>query len=302
MSILAQQPQVEPSLNSQGGLGRPFVVVTGGKGGVGKSTIAANLAALFGHVGARPLLVDLDFGLANLDVLLGVQPQHRLGAHVHGDASLRECLVEAPGGISLLPAGAAEEDAPAAMDEDARRRLLQGLREVAEPHGVIIGDSAAGVGPEVLSFAAEADRVLVVTTPEPAALTDAYGVVKALDHWARQRGLELPTPELFVNLVSSADEARRAVAGLTNACRRFLARSPRLVGWMPRGRAVLQATLARRPFVLDAPSAPATKQLARLAHRWVDGFLGEAFRSEKQLIPAPSGLEKGSQAPDGCDR
>ena len=269
-------------LRGQRGLGRPFVLVTGGKGGVGKSTVAMNLAALLGHVGARPLLVDLDFGLANLDVLLGVEPKRRLGAHLSGEAELSDCLLEAPGGITLLPAGSAQGEIPVPMDENARARLLRGLCHIAPEYGVILGDSAAGVGSEVLSFAAQADRVLVVTTPDPAALTDAYGVIKALDRWASDHGQELPTPELLVNLCQSADEAKRQVAGLIQACRTFLGRSPRLVGWLPRGRVVLQACLARRPFVLDAPKAPATRQLARLAHRWVDGFLGE--RMTQQVV------------------
>ena len=292
MSLLASRPTA--SISQGAGLGRPFVLVTGGKGGVGKSTIAANLAAVLGAAGARPLLVDLDFGLANLDVLLGVAPDLRAGAYLRGEADLRDCLLETPFGVTLLPAGSAAGEEPVALDPQAREELFDGLRGIAPDHGVVVGDSAAGIGPEVLRFAAEADRVLVVTTPEPAALTDAYGVVKALDHWARAHDLALPTPELFVNFARDAEEAQRAVAGLRGACKRFLARSPRLVGWMPRGRAVLQAILAQRPFVVDAPQAPATRQLTRLAHRWVDGLLA--------LAPPRTTPEIGSQALDGSDR
>ena len=292
MSVLASRSSAPTSATS--GLGRPFVLVTGGKGGVGKSTIAANLAAVLGHAGARPLLVDLDFGLANLDVLLGVDPDLRAGAYLRGEATVRDCLLDTPYRVTLLPAGSSAGEEPVAFDPPARERLLDGLRAVAPDHGVVVGDSAAGIGPEVLRFAALADRVLVVTTPEPAALTDAYGVVKALDHWAREHDLALPTPELFVNFARDAEEAQRVVAGLRSACKRFLSRSPRLVGWMPRGRAVLRAILAQRPFVVDAPNAPATRQLTRLAHRWVDGLLATA--------PAPIAPEKGSQALDGSDR
>jgi flagellar biosynthesis protein FlhG len=264
------------------GLGQPFVLVTGGKGGVGKSTVAANLATLFGRAKARPLLVDLDFELANLDILLGVEPGPRMGAYLSGKMSLTKCLVATPYGVNLLPAGSAASEEYKPVDSAARSRLLKGLRAVAPNHGLVIGDSAAGIGPEVLTFASEADRVLVVTTPDPAALTDAYGVLKALDHWSRERELDVATPELFVNFAASADEAQRSVRGLVSASRRFLGRTPRVGGWMPRGRAVSQAILGRRPFVVDAPKAPATRQLARLAHRWADALLSS------------SNLEKGS--------
>lgn len=266
MSVFAT-PDVRPARTPRRGLGRPFVLVTGGKGGVGKSTVAANLGVLLAQRAAQPLLVDLDFGLANLDVILGLEPKRNLEHFSSGTDSITECICRAPAGLDLLPAssGTAEMARP-----DPRRlsRLIDALRLAAPDYGLVLGDSAAGIGPEVMTFAAEADRVLVVTTAEPAALTDAYGVIKAIDAHAAAQGLEVPTPDLFVNLVSGIEEARSVADGLRAVCERFLARSPRLVGWMPRSRTVLRGIIERTPFVLSEPRALPTRCLGRLADRY----------------------------------
>ena len=249
------------------GLGRPFVLVTGGKGGVGKSTIAANLGVLLAADGCAPLLLDLDFGLANLDLMLGVRPERNVEDYLVGKAELEDCVHTGPSGLRFLPAGSGNSDM-ARPDERRLGFLVRGLRELAPGAGIVIGDSAAGIGPEVMTFAAHADRVLVVTTPEPAALTDAYGVIKALDAHAARHGVEVPTPELFVNFVTGIEEARRVADGLRGICERFLARSPRLVGWMPRSRTVLEGVARQAPFVLSDRRALASRCLRSLAARY----------------------------------
>jgi flagellar biosynthesis protein FlhG len=249
------------------GFGRPFVLVTGGKGGVGKSTVAANLGVLLAQRGVDPLLVDLDFGLANLDVMLGLEPERNLEDFLGGDHRLEECICRGPASLNVLPAGSGTVGM-ARPDPQRLARLIAALRVTASDHGLVLGDSAAGIGPEVMEFAAEADRVLVVTTSEPAAVTDAYGVIKAIDTHAGERGIEVPTPDLFVNLVSGIEEARAVAGNLRTVCERFLARSPRMVGWMPRSRSVLQGIIGRTPFVLSSPRALTTRCLERLAERY----------------------------------
>jgi flagellar biosynthesis protein FlhG len=165
-------------------------------------------------------------------------------------------------------------------DDERRERLLAGLGELSANYDLVLGDSAAGIGPDVLAFALRADVVLVVTTNDPTALTDAYGVVKALDAHARETGVEVPTPEVFVNLVSGVDEAEAAARRLRAVCERFLARSPRMAGWLPRTAAVQSACFEQRPFVGGAagPSdhwhnSLENHCLRRLASR-VEGLLG----------------------------
>lgn len=245
-------------------MGVPFVLITGGKGGVGKTTLAANLAVELARSGRRVLLVDLDLGLGNLHVALRLSPRADLEDALARRQPLEECVLEGPCGLHLLPAGSGN---PAmAEGDDARRVALRGaLAELGTRYELVLGDSAAGIGPDVLAFATCADHVLAVTTPDPAALTDAYGLVKAVDAFAREAGQELPTPELVLNLVSGVDEATRLHAVLAGVCQQFLARVPRLAGWLPRSSAVQASVLEQRPFVLAQRRSLETGNLRRLA-------------------------------------
>ena len=273
----------------------PLVLVTGGKGGVGKTTVAANLAVLLareagaarvpttpahppdrsgGRVvageGREILLVDLDLGLADLGVFLRLPEGPGIEGHLERGVALEDCLVAGPEGLVVLP-GSPGSHRMARPDGVRRARLFAGLARLSGRFGTILADSPAGIGPDVLHAAERAGRVLVVTTPEPAALADAYGLVKALDAHARESGTEVPTPELFVNLAADAHEARAVAERLASVCRRFLARSPRLAGWMPRSRAVAQSVALQEPFVLSQPRSPAALGLARLARRLSGG-------------------------------
>lgn len=243
----------------------PFVLVTGGKGGVGKSTLAANLGVELAASGHRVLLVDLDLGLADLELLLGVAGEHTIEDALAGSCELADCVVRGPGGVALLPAGSGSV-AMGRPDAERRAWLLAGVARLARDYELVIGDSAAGIGHDVLAFAAAATRVLVVATPDPASLADAYGFLKALDGWGREQGLEIPTPEIVVNQVTGLEEGERIARRLREASERFLARSPRQAGWLPDSWEVARSVSRRDPFVLAGESLARTC-LVRLARR-----------------------------------
>ena len=236
----------------------PFVLVTGGKGGVGKTTLTANLGVQLAREGHRVLVVDLDLGLANLNLLLGLSVRANIENALRGECSLADCVLEGPGGVHLLPAGSGSEGM-GRLDDPQRANLLAGLKGLARDYDVVLGDSAAGIGPDVLHFAAAADRVLVVTTPEAAALTDAYGLIKALDRFGSRTGRDIPTPEVVVNLSSGVEEGHAIATKLRSVCERFLSRSPRQAGWIPRSPAVATSAATQSPFALR--SRPALEQL-----------------------------------------
>jgi flagellar biosynthesis protein FlhG len=228
--------------------------------------MTANVGVQLARAGRRVLLVDLDLGLANLNVILRLNPQHTVEDFLSGERALKECVVRGPGGVDVLPAGSGTLDM-GRPDSARRRQYLDGLRELAKDYELVIGDSAAGIGPDVVAFSSSADLVVVVTTPEPAALTDAFGLVKALDSHATETGAELPTPELLLNRVSGSDEAETIAAKLRAVCERFLARAPRLAGWVPLSREVQAASSAEQPFAISSPNSLAAKGLSRLADR-----------------------------------
>ena len=157
----------------------PLLFVSGGKGGVGKTLVAANLALELARRGKRVLLADLDLALSNLNVLLRLPGTRSLEPFFARGASLEDCLVRTGHGADVLPAASGAR-ALAVLPEGERRRLLEGLARLSESYDLVIADGAAGIGPDVLSFAAAADHVLLVTTPEPTSMTDAYATIQVL--------------------------------------------------------------------------------------------------------------------------
>lgn len=253
----------------------PFVFLTGGKGGVGKTLISANLGCALAARGRRVLLVDFDLSLANLDVLLDVTPERTSADLLCGAASLDECLVpytlpgnahthSRSGGLWILPGACGESDL-ARPDAARRRHLLREVFRAADRFDLILGDGAAGVGPDQLAFAAAAHQVLTVTTPDPAALTDAYGLVKAFGQRERDLHRGLPTPRVLFNRVAGSDHAAQLDGHFIRVCMRFLGRKPRTAGWLPESREVRRCIANRRPVVTDHPGALFTSRLTRVA-------------------------------------
>lgn len=247
-------------------LGVPLALVTGGKGGVGKSSVALNLAMALGQRGRRVLLVDLDLGLGDLAVMMKMSPGRTLEHFFTGASELAACCAPLAAGVDLIPAGAGSAEL-ARPDSARRAQLFDGLAGLVTHYDLVLADTAAGIGPGVLSFAAAADCVLCVATPDPASITDAYGIVKALDSHAEELGVDLPTPALLLNRVASSSEAESLAARLAKVTRRFLSRQPRLVGWLPESNSVKRATRSQLAFVASAPRALAAQNTSRLAAR-----------------------------------
>jgi flagellar biosynthesis protein FlhG len=266
----------------------PIVLISGGKGGVGKTLLTANLGIELARRGQRVLLVDLDLGLANLDVVLRLPHARNVEDALRGRAALADCVVDGPCGMRVLQASSGSVDM-GALDAQQRTRLVRGLRDLARDYDIVLCDGAAGIGPDVLAFCAAVDHVLVVTTPEPAALTDAYGLIKALHSFGEQVEHEVPTPELVINQVAGLDEAERIAAKLRAVCERFLARSPRSAGWMPTSRTIARSVRTRKPFALACASDEldgglATRCLKRLAARLERLCVGSRARPQAQGI------------------
>src|SRR3954471_2803638 len=159
--------------------GANVIAVTSGKGGVGKSNVAVNLAIKFAAAGKNVVLLDADLGLANADVLCNIDLPCNLSHVIARKKELREVMVRAPGGFHLI-GGASGLARMADLTDFDRQRLVDALGELEQQCDIILIDTGAGISPNVLSFTRAADHVLVVTTPEPTAITDAYAVVKVL--------------------------------------------------------------------------------------------------------------------------
>lgn len=238
-----------------------IVAITSGKGGVGKSSVAVNLAARLAQMGRRVVLVDADLGTANADVLCNVTPANTLAHVVAGRRTLKQTLVDGPGGFSLIP-GASGLAQMAALGEYERLHLMQQVQELEREVDLILLDTGAGVGPNVLGFVVASDQQLVVTTPEPTAITDAYALIKTLSR--QRRDLHVC---VLVNMVRTPQEGRATFERIAAVSARFLSLEPRYAGHLPVDARVATAVRRRVPFVLENPRGGASECISQLAHR-----------------------------------
>lgn len=240
------------------GAGR-VIAVASGKGGVGKTSVVANLGAALARRGRRVLALDADFGLANLDILLNLRAGKNLGHLLRGEATAEEIVQEAAPGFSVLP-GASGVERLADLDAADRERVLSGLFRVAEGFDYVLIDTAAGIGRNVTELCLAAREVLLVTDPEPTSLTDAYGLSKIL--FAQSADVAL---RLVVNSASGEAEGRAVGEKLNQVMGRFLQREIPYLGHIAQDPFVSKATARQTPFVLAYPRCPAALCVEKLA-------------------------------------
>jgi len=235
------------------------IAVTSGKGGVGKTCVTVNLALALAERGRRVVIVDLDLGLANIDVVTDVRSRHNLYHVLVGRKSLREVVVSGPGGILIVP-GASGISQLADLADARRRDLIARLAELETLADVILIDTAAGIGRNVIGFAQAADEVLVVTTPEPTAVTDAYATIKTIC-----RAPEHGELNLLVNMAANAIEARQVSRRIVQVARQFLSVYVEEVGHIVTDPHMREAVRVRQPLLLAFPKAPASACLQCVA-------------------------------------
>lgn len=241
------------------------IAVTSGKGGVGKTNVAVNLAIATARLGQRVILVDLDLGLANADILLDLNPRFNLSQVLAGRKTIEEVMLAAPGGVRVVPGASGVERL--ANLSDAEREALLGTFEVLHRDAdYIFFDTGAGISRNTTSFLAAADEVIVVTVPEPTAVVDAYAVLKML-------GREPDHGNLYIllNQVSGREEAERFASGIAVTANKLLNLYVEKLGYLVADPRVGQAVRQRRPFVLAYPGCPASVCLGSIAERLVRG-------------------------------
>jgi len=240
------------------------VAITSGKGGVGKTNLSVNLAVQLAGMGRNVVLMDADLGTANVDVLCGLQAPYNLAHIVAGRRKLSEAIVTGPNGVKILP-GASGLAQMAALSAAERSRVIESFRTLEDEADLMLIDTGAGIGPNVLGFLACCDEQLVVTTPEPTAITDAYAVIKTL---SKRVGTDAMDVRVLINMVRSEAEAREVFGRIDGVARRFLGVPLRFAGYLLHDTRVTDAVIRRNPFVLEYPNCSASQCIARLAHRF----------------------------------
>ena len=244
--------------------GARTIAVTSGKGGVGKSNIALNLAISLARVQHSVCLLDANLGLGNIDLLCGLNGYWNLSHVISGARTIREITLEGPAGVQVIPGASGLHemaDCPAA----ARREILNQLELLERTHDFLIIDTGTGIHRSVRQFVAAAETILVVTTPEPTSIADAYATIKALT-----AGTIKSEPHVLVNQADSVEQARDIISRLQQTTRTFLHTSLGPAAPVPRAPCRARAVIRRVPFAIGAPQSPATRAIDQLARRMIN--------------------------------
>ena len=229
-----------------------IITVSSGKGGVGKTNLSINIALAYAQLGKKVIVMDADLGLANVNVVLGIIPKYNLYHLIRRQKVMREIILDTNYGIQIV-AGASGFSKIANLTDEERDRFIEELSELSTADVIII-DTSAGVSNNVLAFVAAADDALIVTTPEPTAITDAYGIIKIIATEVDYLNLGL---KLIVNRVKSVTEGKRVAERVINIAGQFLNLKIDYLGYVYDDPAVPQAVLRQKPFLVADPQGKA---------------------------------------------
>lgn len=237
------------------------IAITSGKGGVGKTNITANLAYIFSKMGKKTLLLDADTGLANIDVILGITTKYNLSHVLRGEKTLSEAIVEGPGGIKILPATSGIRGM-AELSKGQKFTLLEELDELDEDFDFMLIDTAAGISDNVMYFNMVAREIIVVVSPEPTSLTDAYALIKMLyqDYKAKHF-------MLLVNMVKNSNEAVEVYTRLSNATNHFLGLPIEYLGHIPYDQNVSKAVRKQKLLAEIFSDSKASKSMFKIIEK-----------------------------------
>jgi len=264
------------------------IAVTGGKGGVGKTTVSANLAVAIAAQGRDVMLVDADFGLANVDVLLGLHTRFNLGHVMKGQCSLEDAIVTGPHGLQIVPAASGMKHM-ANLSEAEHAGIIRAFSDLYHRVEVLVVDTAAGLGDSVTTFTQAAHHVVVVVCDEPASITDAYALIKVL---SREHGVQ--RFQILANQTRRSGEGPDLYQKISRVCDRFLSVTLEYAGSVPFDD-YLRRAVQRQTAVVDAfpasISSVALKNLALKADKWSvpQGARGHLEFFVERMLGAPMG-------------
>lgn len=258
----AQRPADRGREGSAAGRKTRIIAVTSGKGGVGKTNLSVNLAIAYAKLGKKVIVMDADLGLANVNIMLNVIPKHNLYHVIRKQKTMRDIIYDTDYGIQIV-AGASGFSKIANLTEDERQGFIDELYALSQADIVII-DTSAGVSSNVLSFVAAADDAIIVTTPEPTAITDAYGIIKIIATEVENLNIGL---KLVVNRAKTVLEGRKVAERIIEISGNFLNLKVEYLGCIFDDPVVPQAVLHQRPFVVSDPKSKAAISVQHLVGR-----------------------------------
>ncbi|MEE9556430.1 MAG: MinD/ParA family protein [Candidatus Adiutricales bacterium] len=241
------------------------ISVTSGKGGVGKTNITANLAIALARLGRQVLIWDADLGLANIDILLGLNSRYNINHLLNGDKTLEEIIIEGPEGVKIMPASSGIQEM-AALSEGQKVRLLNEFDHYNLDLDFLLIDTGAGVSSNVMYFNMAAQECIIVVTPEPTSITDAYALIKIMTTKYNAKRYKI-----LMNLVSSAEEAKTIFTLLASVADKHLdSISLDYLGYIPRDEYIPESIKKQRALLDLYPSSESSKFFKDLAKRVIN--------------------------------
>lgn len=270
-SLLLRSPKAPEAEEEERPREVPFIAVSSGKGGVGKTTFVVNLGIALARLGKRVCVIDGDLGTANVDVLLNLATPYNLAHVIHGERHMLEVIVEGPEGMIILPGGSGFQDLTT-LSESKLNTLLKQFQQLEAYADIILIDTGSGLAPSVTKFIMAASEAILITTPEPHAITDCYALIKVLANSGSRSELHL-----VINRVESDWEAEDIGRKMVFASRRFLQTDLKVLGHIAEDQAVVRSIRKQVPFVIDPGRSKASLQIAEIAER-VAGIEQESAR------------------------
>jgi flagellar biosynthesis protein FlhG len=250
--------------------GPRIIAVSSGKGGVGKTNFVANLALYFAGLNKKVLIMDADLGLSNIDVMLGISPKFNLKHVLNGSKSLRDVISEGPLGIQIIPASSGVRELTRLTDTQ-RLKLLSELEHFDIAVDVMLIDTGAGISDNVMFFCSAAQETIVVVTPEPTSIADAYALIKVLSRDFGEKCFRI-----LVNTARNEKEAFDTFRKLALVTDRFLSLSIDYLGYLPFEPSVKDAIIAQKGYISMYPNSSFAKKIAAVANKIIDDPVGDA--------------------------
>jgi flagellar biosynthesis protein FlhG len=254
------------------------ITVTSGKGGVGKSNITINLAIALSEQGFRIVILDADFGLANIDVLFGIAPRYTMLDMIKNQKSILEILADGPKNTKFISGGSGVEDL-VKLERQQIMSFIENMSLLDKIADIIIVDTSAGLSENVMSFVTAADDVILVTSPEPTSITDAYALIKMLSNIERHKKVRL-----VVNRAESSKEANDVLNKLVLVAEKFLGMTLEPAGFILNDDAVIKAVKQQKPFILSFPKSHAAKSIMDISVKLANRDVVEGETAQNQGI------------------
>lgn len=244
------------------------ITVTSGKGGVGKTSVTVNLAIALSRLGLRIAILDVDFGLANIDLLFGINPKYTILDLIRDEKSIFEVLTDGPNNIKFLSGGSGVEELMR-LDRKKLRMFINNIALLDKLYDIILIDTGAGLSRNVMSFIMAADEIILVTTPEPTAITDAYALVKMVSRRDRKKIIRV-----LVNKAETAREAEEIANKLIVVSEKFLSLNLYKLGYILYDDNIVKSVKLQKPYCLNNPKSQAARNMFALADVLLDNSQG----------------------------